>query len=395
MRDVCRGGLGVHRAGGAGGVYRAGPARGSPSRRRAEGVNGLFGGGSSGLPASCRRPSHRGHRRLARSPTFLMSRTTRSTGRRGSELTRRDDVRYIAVLVVVCLLASPSSASAQQGECGGHRIEWLGGVPNRFNRLRQHGPPVLPMPPEMTTADRVLWDALVFDAYDHPTADPSAQDAQSASLPLDKRHTRVMGTGHATSFGVCIQSSDETYTGSRLERYANPDWWREQVQRFANLRWDGAIQVDTCTGDPPTGWVYVREGKRGEVRDDFLAHARTWYYLDPHGIAGTWVKSEIVWHSATDVRNTDEEWFESTLAHELGHVLGFWHVPPSSGFVMLADGASRTWPDQERWLAQWAYAVGPSMLYPGFATPVPALPLVGLVLLAAMLWATVWRRGWR
>ena len=87
---------------------------------------------------------------------------------------------------------------------------------------------------------------------------------------------------------------------------------------------------------------------------------------------------------------------------------------------MLGGGAPRTWPDTERWLAQWAYNVGRGVEYPGFARPtqpepgdlkggvkdlvdealedlqddsdgrqaaqeVPALPAAGVLLLATLL----------
>ena len=45
---------------------------------------------------------------------------------------------------------------------------------------------------------------------------------------------------------------------------------------------------------------------------------------------------------------------------------------------MLGGGARRTWPDKERWLSQWAYAVGRGVEYPGFVRPtVPEPPSPG------------------
>ena len=276
----------------------------------------------------------------------------------------------------------------------------------------------------MTARDRELWDALVFDAHDAPTADPTAAARGNASIRLEDRHTLVMDRGDATSFRICIQSADDSYTGERLQRYADPNWWRWQVQRFTNYRWTGDIRVAACSGEPRPGWVYVREGREGEVDDVALAHARSQRRPDPHGIGSAWVRSEIVWHSADKVRETEEEAFEEVLAHELGHVLGFFHTPWGSGFVM--DPAAHQWPiwpDKERWLAQWAYAVGPGVQYPGLhrpggseppgagslsdgvedlvdealddlqddaagrsaAEPVPALPAAGVWLLATLL----------
>ena len=229
----------------------------------------------------------------------------------------------------------------------------------------------------MTARHRELWDALVFDAHDYPTPLPMAEDHWRRSLPLEERHTIVMDRGSASSFRLCIQSSDESYTGQRLERYADPEWWARQVEYFTGNRWGGQIEVATCTGELaslPNGWVYVREGEPGEVRDAYLAQANSWWGFDPHGVIGTWWRSEIVWHSADKVRQTDEEWFESTLAHELGHVLGLSHVPSSSGFVMLHGGARRTWPETESWLSRWAYAVGPGVQFPGFVRPTTSEP---------------------
>ena len=159
------------------------------------------------------------------------------------------------------------------------------------------------------------------------------------------------------------------------------------MQRFVGFRWgSGIIERGACTGDAPKWWVYVREGEPGEVNDTALAHAVSRHEADSRHVNGGWFSSEIVFHSADKVRNTDEEYFEETLAHELGHVLGFWHTHRGSGFIMESGGRS-TWPDKERWLAQLAYGVGRGVEYPGFVwgTPVPAVPFVGLVLLVALL----------
>ena len=283
-------------------------------------------------------------------------------------------MRSLILSAVLVGFATPAFA---QAVCGGHYIIYIGGAPTATPRFRQHGPPTLPEPSGMTAQDRVLWDALIFDAYEHPTPSPDAEDYWRSSIPLEERHTRVMDTGDATSFGFCIQKADESYTGQRLEPYDSA-WWRGEVQRFTNGRWTGTIEVGTCTGDPPAGWVYVREGDPGEVDDDSIAHTVSWFSTNTHGTVETWVKSEIVFHSEQKVRNTSEAYFKVTLAHELGHVLGLSHVPPSSRFVM-APGTLSTWPDQESRLAQLAHQIGAGFEYPEFGpanTPATGAPTI-------------------
>ena len=295
-------------------------------------------------------------------------------------------ILVLAVLVVSCL---PSLAAAQRAACGGHRIHWIGGAPGlAFDRgPRDHTPPVYEEPAGM---DRDLWDALVFDAYDRPVADP-ARAGGMAGVPLTDRRTLAIDQATVPNINICIQSSDESYTGERLAAYTGAAWWTRNIRRWTNLGWSGEIRSGACRGDPPSGWLYVREGDVddfSDLPDNTLAGAWDTRYFDPHSVrGGRWVSGLILWHPdrVRDMRSTDVH-VEATLNHELGHILGFWHAPPASGFVMTSP-AGHAPPDTERWLAQWAYVVGPNVQYPGLVRvpPVPALPLVGLVLLAGLL----------
>ena len=118
-------------------------------------------------------------------------------------------MRFTIAIVFVFV---PSLVAAQ-GQCGGHFVEYLGGPPRARSipPLRQHSQPSIPIPGGATQDDARLWEQLVFDAYDHPTASPDTEDHWYSALPLDERHTRTMTYRSATSFNLCIQSPDTSY----------------------------------------------------------------------------------------------------------------------------------------------------------------------------------------
>ena len=145
--------------------------------------------------------------------------------------------------VAVCLILNfqPALASAQQTPaCGGHRVRIIGGMPrasvDRGTQSFHTTPPTIPEPDGMTARDRELWEALVFDTYDN---------FRWGSIALSDRGTELIPQRTVPTIRICIQSSDDSYTGERLAKYAVPSWWRTQIRRWTNLTWNNSIQIGT------------------------------------------------------------------------------------------------------------------------------------------------------
>ena len=295
----------------------------------------------------------------------------------------------IAAAVWLALLGA--SQAQAQGVCGGARVHWIGGLPAAaFDRgPRDHEQPTVDEPAGL---NRELWDALVYDAYDHAAANRATLDAMSG-LPLEERRTVVVDDSalRGGRLHFCLQPADGSRTGERLTAYDDPAWWSRQIRRWTNVGWSGEVQVQACAGEPPPDWVYLREGTPDEFDasdDNAVAYTRIARYRDTHGIGVQLARAEIVFNPER-APDLDEDDFEKVLAHQLGHVLGFWHVPPGSGFIMARHVDDLMWSEEERRLANLAYQVGSSVLYPGLVRggpePVPTLPFPGVVLLGILL----------
>ena len=265
------------------------------------------------------------------------------------------------LLIVGLLGATP--AEAQGLSCGGHRIQWVGGAPAASfdsagaDRSRSSGAPGARFDPqhedgqqptidEPAGMNRERWEALVFDGYDDIYGVEQSFVLDRATVPTIR---------------VCIQSPDTSATTERLAPYSEASWWRQNIERWTGLSWNGDIRIDACTDEPQEGWVHVREGRPGEVPGRTSAHTTSERAGHPHR-AGRWLSSQIVLSPL--MADVDELFFEQILAHELGHVLGFWHVAPESTYIMSYNRVP-VWSEEESSFAQLAYQVGPNIRFPG------------------------------
>ena len=240
----------------------------------------------------------------------------------------------LGLLILGLLGATPAEAQRLVGQDRGRSS----GAPGaRFDPQHEDGQqPTIPEPAGM---NRERWDELVFNAWER--AYPAEQ-------------TVVLDRATVPTIRVCIQSPDTSYTGQRLAPFAEASWWRRHIMYWTGLSWSGEIRIAACTDEPQEGWIHVREAKPDEGPSGALVYTNSRRVDRPHD-AGRWLWSEIAWRP-DHVPNLDESSFGQVLAHELGHVLGFWHAQ-GSGF--LGGG------EEESSLAQLAYRVGPNVRYPG------------------------------
>lgn len=212
-------------------------------------------------------------------------------------------------------------------------------------------------PSLVAPGDRLLFDQLVFIG-DH------LKDARSDSLAalLDPRDVQLLR--------VCVPA-DGTATARRVGE-AGADhraWWRDAFSRMTGLSWRGEFEVRrACRPGPLRVFVTETDWPGAEGVEHYVGRcARLSPMVTTEGADIEFRRSpqcEEHWRSSPGS-------FERHLHHELGHLLGFHHVPEPYN-IMYPEVGQWDMPPRETALMRAAYAPRVSR-YSYAASLVPAL----------------------
>ena len=182
--------------------------------------------------------------------------------------------------------------------------------------------PPPPPPPPPPTFDLEMWNELVFDALTCPNHDGSDHcSGQHYGYPVEQRRVRVLDI--VPTFNIVEEYDDASFSKSEMDEIA--DAIEDGIR---NLRNEDATVIRQDWDDGAVNIVPVNDLTSGSRRVCGIAP-----------IGETYEKRRL----RLSLAPICLEHFTQVVKHELGHVMGFFHVEERSGHIM--DINARSTPD--------------------------------------------------
>ena len=217
-----------------------------------------------------------------------------------------------------------------------------------------------PAPPPFTlpiSFSRRFWDWFTFDAFDCPSAG-HCESYDDPAPALRDRRLWPLSTGSRTNFHIRTHSDNgaRRLSSARVGiiRLAIVDAMEALTGSFRGRITSGPEDVER------SGTVTIHALSGGEFESEYGDYCGwAWIGRDPGGI---YLNTGLISTLPEDGYCT----LEPLMLHEIGHSLGFFHVP--EGNVMANTAEYYSFSSAERTHGRMAYRLQRGALYPGFTT---------------------------